>query len=82
MPTDVPTFRARLLDERAAVVAELATIDLADEQARIAAAEQTLQTAQAAAQATFDRASRRWNLVQDKQARLLVLDVQIATVTP
>jgi hypothetical protein len=78
MPTNIATFRARLLDERAAVVAELAAIDLADEQAKIASAEATVR----AAQSVYDKAAQRWSLVAEKQDRLAVLDAQITLITP
>jgi hypothetical protein len=76
--SDLPTFRARLLDERAAVVAELNAIDLAAEQARLAAAEDAFRTASN----LFEKATRRWGLINEKQNRLVVLDDQIAMVTP
>lgn len=78
MTSDLPTFRARLLDERAAVVAELAAIDLPDEQTRFAAAEAVFRTAST----QFDKAQRRWGLITEKQNRLTVLDAQIQLVTP
>jgi hypothetical protein len=77
MATDVPTFKARLLDERAAVVAELATVDLGAEQALFAAAEAQLATAQA----IFDKKSERWTLINEKTQRLVILDAQIALFT-
>jgi hypothetical protein len=74
MATDVATVKARLQDERAAVVAELAAIDLGAEQTLFAAAEATL----AAAQTIFNKKSERWTFVMEKQERLQVLDAQIA----
>jgi hypothetical protein len=80
MPTDVATFRARLLDERAAVVAEIAAIDLVDEQARHTTAKTNLENSPA--MVAFRKADRRWSLVQEKIARLDVLDEQIAVFNP
>lgn len=74
MATDVATVKARLQDERAAVVAELAAIDLGAEQTLFATAEATLK----AAQTIFNKKSERWTFVQEKQERLQVLDAQIA----
>lgn len=74
MATDVATVKARLQDERAAVVAELAAIDLGAEQTLFATAEATL----AAAQTIFNKKSERWTFVMEKQERLQVLDAQIA----
>ena len=74
MATDVAAVKARLADERAAVVAELAAIDLGAEQALFTAAETTL----TAAQVIFNKKSERWTFVMEKQERLAVLDKQIA----
>lgn len=74
MATDVATVKARLLDERAAVIAELAAIDLGAEQTLFANAEATL----AAAQAVFNKKSERFTFVMEKQERVQVLDAQIA----
>jgi hypothetical protein len=80
MPTDVATFRARLLDERAAVVAAISAIDLVDEQNKHTTAKANLETSPA--MQAFKRADRRWSLVQEKIARLDVLDEQIAVFNP
>ena len=74
MATDIPAFKARLADERAAVAAAIATIDVNAERALFDAAAAQL----AQAQATYDTKSRRWTLVNDKLDRLKVLDDQIA----
>jgi hypothetical protein len=78
MPTDLAAFRVKLLAEKQAVLDELAVVDIPDEQARIATAEAVMQTASRA----FEKAQRRWSLVNDKQQRLVELDAQIAVVTP
>lgn len=78
MPTNIAVFRARLLDERAAVQAQIAAIDVAEERARFESAETNFVTAQRA----FARAQTRWGLVSEKLTRLAVLDEQIDIVTP
>jgi ethanolamine utilization cobalamin adenosyltransferase len=78
MPTDLPTFRTKLLAERAAVLDEISVIDVPDEQARIAAAEATFRTASN----QYEKAQRRWGLVSEKQERLVTLDAQIQLITP
>lgn len=80
MATDVAAFRARLLDERAAVVAEIAAIDMVDEQNRHTTAKTNLDASPA--MLAFKKADRRWSLVQEKVARLDVLDEQIAVFAP
>jgi hypothetical protein len=74
MATDVAAFKARLIDERAAVAAAIATIDVNAERALLDQAQAQLD----AARATYDRKSQRWTLVNDKLDRLKVLDDQIA----
>lgn len=78
MATDVPAVKAKLLEERAVVAAMVALIDIADEQAKMQAAQVTLD----AAQRVFDKKSERWTLVNEKLARLELLDAQIALFTP
>jgi multidrug efflux pump subunit AcrA (membrane-fusion protein) len=74
MATDVAAFKARLIDERAAVAAAIATIDVNAERALLDQAQAQLD----AARATYDKKSQRWTLVNDKLDRLKILDDQIA----
>jgi hypothetical protein len=76
MATDIPTFKARLLDERTAVAAEVAAIDVNAETVRYNQAQATLQTARD----NFEGPSRRWTMVNDKLSRLEELDRQIAYI--
>jgi hypothetical protein len=78
MATDIPAFKTRLQEERAAVAAAIATIDVAAEKALFDQAA----TALAAAQSVYENKSKRWTLVNDKLDRLKVLDDQIALLGP
>lgn len=78
MATDVAAFRAAVQRERNEVATAIAAIDVPFEEARFQNAAATFQ----AAENTFNKAQRRWALLQDKQNRLIVLDAQIALLTP
>ena len=78
MATDIPAFRAGLVEERAAVQALFDLVDVQAEKTRYENAEATF----LAAQQQFGKASRRWDLLHDKQQRLIELDRQIELLTP
>lgn len=80
MPTNTGVFVAQLRAERAAVVAQLASIDVAAEEALFNAARAAFEPAQRA----YNRASDRYSVINEKQGRLEFLDAQFATlgVTP
>jgi len=78
MATDVPAVKAKIVAERALVAEMVALIDLPAEEALMNAAQATFDVAERA----FQKKAERWNLVNEKLARLAVLDAQIALFTP
>jgi len=78
MATDVPAFKAKLLEEQAVVAQEVALIDLPAEKALYDQAQAVINNAQV----VFDKKRGRWDLVQEKLSRLQFLDAQIAIFNP